>query len=877
MKLVAVLLAVFLNGVQPQGLEAPVADVIEAVDVRGNRRIPSETIRYNLQSRPGQPIELGVIQRDIRALYALGYFQDIRVDEEDGENGKILIFEVVEKPIIRAVDYEGNDSVTLSSILERNRDAGVGLTVEIPYDETRIQRAKAVLLSLLAEQGRQNATVEVETYEIPPNAIGVAFVIDEGPKIKIEEIEILGNVAFSDGEIKGAMELLKEAGPIASFRSQDVYHPLKMDDDITRIQMLLRENGYVRAIVLEPEVEIRPHKISRTLPFIKPSFPWGIPLPFWKKDVDRFFIKIRVEENDQYRLRDINVTGNEQFTEEQLLSFLRLNSGEVFNETRLREGFEDLGKLYGNFGYVNFTPVPNYEFDDEARIVDLTINVDEDRQFFVNRINFRGNTSTRDKVIRREVMLEEGKVFSSQLWDMSLLRLNQLGYFEEITADAADIQPNPAEAEVDITLNVEERGGNTIGFSGGVSGIGGSFLGIDYSTNNFLGFGETLSVTAQGGTRQTNFSFSFTEPYLMDRPISAGFTIFKSEYRFDQARDIFGLNPDDLPIGLGFENRLNYEQSRQGFNVFTSYPLRVFHRLGLTFQFDNSSSDAINPATSAFFDNVRQSERGSFVQTGGSFSDFKTRSVISTYRYNTVSNPNRPQSGQSISLSFNFTGSFLGGNTNYIQPFFEYQFYKPMNNFRNTLAFRLQVGHIKGFSGTGTPFYQRYFMGGDFDVRGFEFRSISPMAFVTRESVDDFTGQPIVIDDIAYVGGDTTAVANIEYRIPIAGQVLTLAPFLDIGNSWAINRSQLQREVVQPDGSIRIDGVQFIPGTNAGLRASTGAELQVLMPVINAPFRLIYFYNALRLDRTIVTPNSGQQFFFREQEKGFKFTVGKTF
>ena len=877
MKLVAVLLAVFLNGVQPQGLEAPVPDVIEAVDVRGNRRIPSETIRYNLQSRPGQPIELGVIQRDIRALYALGYFQDIRVDEEDGENGKILIFEVVEKPIIRAVDYEGNDSVTLSSILERNRDAGVGLTVEIPYDETRIQRAKAVLLSLLAEQGRQNATVEVETYEIPPNAIGVAFVIDEGPKIKIEEIEILGNVAFSDGEIKGAMELLKEAGPIASFRSQDVYHPLKMDDDITRIQMLLRENGYVRAIVLEPEVEIRPHKISRTLPFIKPSFPWGIPLPFWKKEVDRFFIKIRVEENDQYRLRDINVTGNEQFTEEQLLSFLRLNSDEVFNETRLREGFEDLGKLYGNFGYVNFTPVPNYEFDDEARIVDLTINVDEDRQFFVNRINFRGNTSTRDKVIRREVMLEEGKVFSSQLWDMSLLRLNQLGYFAEITADAADIQPNPTEAEVDITLNVEERGGNTIGFSGGVSGIGGSFLGIDYSTNNFLGFGETLAVTAQGGTRQTNFSFSFTEPYLMDRPISAGFTIFKSEYRFDQARDIFGLNPDDLPIGLGFENRLNYEQSRQGFNVFTSYPLRVFHRLGLTFQFDNSSSDAINPATSAFFDNVRQSERGSFVQTGGSFSDFKTRSVISTYRYNTVSNPNRPQSGQSISLSFNFTGSFLGGNTNYIQPFFEYQFYKPMNNFRNTLAIRLQVGHIKGFSGTGTPFYQRYFMGGDFDVRGFEFRSISPMAFVTRESVDDFTGQPIVIDDIAYVGGDTTAVANIEYRIPIAGQVLTLAPFLDIGNSWAINRSQLQREVVQPDGSIRIDGVQFIPGTNAGLRASTGAELQVLMPVINAPFRLIYFYNALRLDRTIVTPNSGQQFFFREQEKGFKFTVGKTF
>ncbi len=877
MKLVAVFLAVFLNSVQAQVLQTPDTDLIEAVEVRGNRRIPSETIRYNLQTRPGEPIRLGVVQRDIRALYALGYFEDIRVEEEDGEGGKIVIFEVAEKPIIRAIDYEGNDSVTLSSILERLRDTGVGLSVEIPYDETRIQRAKAVLLSLLAEQGRQNATVEVETYDIPPNAIGVAFVIDEGPKIKIQQIEIIGNENFSDGQIKGAMELLKEAGPIASFRSQDVYHPLKMNDDITRIQMLLRENGYVRALVLDPEVEIRPQKISRTLPFIKPSFPWGIPLPFWKKEVDRFFLTIQVEENDQYRLGEIDITGNEQFTEEQLTSFLGLSTGEVFNETRLREGFEDLSKLYGNFGYVNFTPVPNYEFDDENKTVDLTINVDEDRQFFVKRINFRGNTSTRDKVIRREVMLEEGKIFSSQLWDMSLLRLNQLGYFEEITADAADIQPSPTEAEVDITLSVEERGGNTIGFSGGVSGIGGSFLGIDYSTNNFLGFGETLSVTAQGGTRQTNYAFSFTEPYLMDRPISAGFSVFKSEYRFDQARDIFGLDVNNLPIGFGFEDRLNYQQSRKGFNLFTSYPLRVFHRLGVTFQFDNSSSDAINPATSAFFDNVRQSERESFVRTGGSFSDFKTRSIISTYRYSTVSNPNVPRGGQSISLSFNFTGSFLGGNVNYVQPFFEYQFYKPMNNFRNTLAFRFQAGHIRGFSGTGTPFYQRYFMGGDFDVRGFEFRSISPMAFVTRESVDDFTGQPIVIDDIAYVGGDTTAVANVEYRIPIAGQVLTLAPFLDLGNSWAFNRSQLQREVVQPDGSIRVDGVQFIPGTNTGLRASTGVELQVLMPVINAPFRLIYYNNPLRLDRTITTPNSGQQFFLREENRGFKFTVGKTF
>ena len=875
MKLFAVAFALFLNGVQPQAVQTPDPDRIIGIEVRGNRRIPSETIRYNIQTRAGDTLNTSVVQRDIRTLIALGYFDDIIVSEENSDDGKIVIFEVKEKPIIRAIDYFGNNSVTQSDILERFRDAQVGLSVELPYDETRIRRAQLVIESLLAENGRQNATVEVETYEIPPNAIGVEFHIEEGAKIKIEKIDIVGNEVMSDGQVKGAMELLKEAGPIASFRSKDVYHELKMVDDLTRIEMLYRANGYLRAVILEPEIEIRTHKISRTLPFIKPSFPWGIPLPFWKKEVERFFVTIQIEEGQQYRLGEVQITGNEAFDEEQLISFLNLVEGEIYNETLLRDGFENLTGLYGNFGYINFTPVPLYDFDDENRLVNLTINIEEDRQFFVKRINFRGNTTTRDKVIRREVMLEEGKIFSSRLWDMSLLRLNQLGYFEEITEEAAEIEPSATDPEVDITLTVDERGGNTIGFSGGVSAIGGSFLGLDYATANFLGFGETLSVSLQGGTRQSNFRFSFTEPYLMDRPISAGFSLFKSEYRFDQARDIFGVI--DPTEGSRFDNLLNWEQARRGFNVFASYPFKIFQRVGLTFQFDNSETSAVNQATSLFFESVRQSETQSFVQTGGSFGDFRTRSLIPTYRWNTVDNPNFPHTGQSVQATFTFTGSFLGGNVNYIQPFFEYQFFKPMNRYRNTLAFRFQTAYIQGFGGTSSPFYQRFFMGGDFDIRGFDFRSISPIAFVTRTTFDSFTGQPIQSDDIAYVGGDTMAVANLEYRIPLGGPMFTLAPFVDAGNSWVTRKGQLAREVVQPDGTIQKEEVRFLPGTNSGIRLSTGIELQVMMPVINAPFRLIYGFNPLRLNRVVTTPTTGQKIFLREEDGGFKFTIGRTF
>ena len=196
MKLFAVFIALFLNGVEPQILRTPNPDMVEAVDVRGNRRIPSDTIKYNLQIKPGDVVNTALIQRDMKALYALGYFDDIKVEEEDGDRGKIIIFRVVEKPLIRIIDYEGNKSVTLSDILERLREKKVGLSIEAPYDPTRIKRAEVVLLDLLAEKGRQNAKIEVETYDIPPNAIGVAFVIDEGPKIKIEKIEIIGKPRF---------------------------------------------------------------------------------------------------------------------------------------------------------------------------------------------------------------------------------------------------------------------------------------------------------------------------------------------------------------------------------------------------------------------------------------------------------------------------------------------------------------------------------------------------------------------------------------------------------------------------------------------------------------------------------------------------------
>ena len=883
MTVFSALLALFLTGVEPQTLQVPNPNRIEEVRIADNRRIPSDTIRYNLQTKVGDQFNINVIRRDIKTLYALQFFDDIRVEEEDGKNGRVVIFRVKEKPLVRSIKYEGAKSITNSEILDKMREKKIGLSQESPYDPTRVKRAENLIKTMLAEKGRQNATVESITENIPPNAIALTFKIDEGPKIKIEKIDIEGNTIFSDRQVKGAMKLIKESSPITVFNSKDTYYDLKLADDLTRIRILYAERGYVRANIVDPVVVTKQTTVSRTLPFIKAPFPFGIPLPFWKKKANRFYITIKVEENDQYRVGDVKITGGKEFNENQIKAVLGLVPGEVFNESQLRKGFENLKKLYGSRGYINFTPVPVQDFDEPKKLVNMTINVDEDRQFYVNRIAFNGNTTTRDKVIRREIMVGEGNIFNSALWDISLQRLNQLGYFEEVKTEDAEVKPHPTEPQVDINLKVKEKSRNSIGFNGGVSGIGGSFLGLSYETNNFLGFGETLQVSLQGGTRQSQYQFSFTEPYLFDRPLTSGFTVFSTNYRYDQAREFFGLDPSKLPQGLGFENRLNFEQKSAGFSLFGSYPFKIWNRVGLNFGVNNSQTSAINPATEEYFQGVRTQENDSFIGGNtGSFSTFHAHSVTPSFSFNrTNGSPISPTSGQSLSATFEFTGGALGGNVNYYRPTFDYRYYLPMNRRRNTLAIRLLGSYVQGFRGTSVPYYQRFFMGGDFDIRGFEFRAVSPIAFVVRQidSIDPETGNTVKrpFDDIVYVGGDTQGVLNVEYRIPIVGSIVTAAPFFDAGNAWVVGKNQLGRQILDAEGKLQTEAVRFLPGTNSGVRTSTGVELQVMMPVINAPFRLIFAFNPNLIDRTFFGSATGLPFFIREKKHDFKFTVGRTF
>src|SRR6266849_3430772 len=314
-----------------------------------------------------------------------------------------------------------------------------------------------------------------------------------------------------------------------------------------------------------------------------------------------------IEEGDRYHLGAITFKNNKAIPNNAALrSLFAIKDGDIFSREKVAKGLENLRKAYGELGYINFTSVPDTKFDDDKKIVNLEIDVDEGKQFYVRRIEFQGNTTTRDKVIRREIALEEGQIYNSHYWELSLLRLNQLGYFDQLKPDDPNItvrQLDEKNGLVDLTLKVHEKGKNTIGLNGGVSGLEGAFIGLTYSTNNFLGLGETLSVQASLGNLAKSVRFGFTQPYMFDRPLQFGFNVYYQKTKYDQARQlsIFSGQNLNLPNAV-LQNLQNYTQSSAGFTLSLSYPLRrSFKRVGMTYSFDRSSLLALSTASKNLF------------------------------------------------------------------------------------------------------------------------------------------------------------------------------------------------------------------------------------------------------------------------------------
>lgn len=914
------------------------SDVISEISVSGNRRIPADTIRARIFTKPGDIYDASSLERDFNSLWNTGYFEDIRFTREQTPKGWKIVVQVKEKPTIREINYTGLNAVSTSDVLDRFKEAKVGLSVESQYDPTRIKKAEVAIKGLLSEHGRQFATIRTEVRQIPPAAVGITFAIKEGPKVKVGKIRFEGNKNINTRTLRAAMKNLKPIGIPHSIFLENLfaktYDATKLEEDTERVRAEYQNRGYFKVVVNDPKTEIHDtgHK----------GFHIALLQSGPGKAVD---ITMPVEEGDKYRLGKITFKNNKAVQNVNALRALfPLKDGDIFSREKIAKGLENLRKAYGQLGYINFTGVPGTTFDDEKKLAFLEIDIDEGKPFYVRRIEFAGNTTTRDKVIRRELALEEGNIYDSRRWELSLLRLNQLGYFDQLKPDdpnTTDKKLDEKTGAVDLTLKVHEKGKNSIGLNGGVSGLEGAFIGLNYTTNNFLGLGETLQVQVSLGNLARSILFGFTQPYLFDRPLQLGFTVFGNKISYNQARQlsIFSGQTLNLPNAV-LQNLQNYSQSSAGFTSSLGYPLgrRSFKRVGITYSFDRTSLIALSTASKSLFEFI--AFRG--ISGPSALQGIITSKIFPNFSTNTIDSQISPHSGRQFTVGAEIAG--LGGTVNSVRPIIAYKRFIPVQNRRNAIGFNMQGSFISGFGGLVAPPFQRFYMGGENDIRGFDIRSVSPVAFlpsagaislvnpdgvpVLKDPSNPRSGPvtvPIPVDQIVFPGGDLSLVTNLEYRITIYGPV-AIVPFVDTGIDPVTRRSQLQiasqqySSVISTEfGCPKLDPLSATGCTSGSLlnpppsnellvlgstnwkpRMSTGLELQMFLPVVNAPFRIYWAYNPLRLNNPAVPPipitrdmfpagadgdytyglakqTYAPTFLLREPRKTFRFTVATTF
>ena len=991
----------------------PQQQIVENVDIQGNRRLRDDDLLYYIKTRSGDVYDPAALERDLKELLSLNFFDKTatRVLTTEGVRGGVnVIFEVRELPIIRDLQFTGSKAITESDILKKFREERVGISKEAVYDPVKSRGAVRILRELLASKGYPNAKVNVKEEEVSATSIALTFEIEQGNRSRIVEIDFVGNEKFKSGELRNQLTLVKETGLISRFKGMDILDMRKLQYDLGKnVLAYMRSKGYFQARLGEPEIVGLGVKRTSFIPFIV------LPLPLISSKDDTLKIVVPVTEGRVFRVGALKVEGNSIFSEQQILAYVGLKTGEVANGKRLQDAvYEDMKKVYGAQGFVLFNAEYEPDFKDNPTnpnegIVDIKISIDEGKQFTLRRLEFTGNTFTRDRVMRREFLINEGDIYNQNYLDISVARLNQTQYFDPIDKDQdVEIRTDEEQGDVDLIVKIKEKGRQQISFNGGVSGIGGSFFGLEYSTNNLAGRGEILSFSLGAGNRQQSLQFTYQEPYFRDRPISVGFSLFASRYKFFGEGTFLTQNTNVLndlfnPLGQITTDSSNlFTQSTFGGTLFATAPLSElffkkrrftqFSRVGLTYQL--SATSITDPPINQSAD---PAARIPVIYTQP---NILTSRITGSFVYDTrqpAANGIDTLSGTQLSASFAFAG--LGGDVRTYQPNISFSKFIPVRHKKSknpeVFAFRIQAGTIGAFALTdtvrnansiafvgGVPAYERYFLGSENDIRGYNSRSIGPIApfdtYVTSRNVvatSNASGTavplvgfenpriPIEIASIGqvtgasganpalftrnfrFIGGDTELLGNFEYRIPIFGPA-TMAVFADIGSVFNLRKtgtqqinteflpddtflgagrltalalintpvlessfgsilyyrgrvltktdfinefcrgnrfgcpSSLSPEVqqfyvrgeVQQNSLLRVDDSSF--GKLGDFKASVGLELRVQVPVVNVPFRLIYYYNPnAKLGFTEQLPG----IFLPGKRNGFRFTVGRTF
>ena len=772
-----------------------------------------------------------VFAQDFKTLWATNFLTDLSIETVDypfsnGVVGKIVLYKMEERERIKNTVYnEGTKEIEQAKVEERLRELSITIRLDSFVDQATEKRVANVIREMMVEKGFQDAKVEAVHEPIAGSAKAVAlkFKVTEGPKVKISTVDFVGNKMFGDGKLKRQMKNNKGGG-FWIFRGSGVYQEDKFEEDAQNIVNFYRQRGYIQADIGQPKVKpVRDSKDGKT----------------------RYAtLEIPVEEGKRFRLGEFKFQGNTKVKTEVLLPLYKLKSGDVLNIKKVIDGNNKAKEIYGVGGYMEFVPgvqpQPVVETADSTTaggdgVANVTIDIQEGKAVLhqphhVRRQHddARQRHPARDAAVRERRLQHRGA--EVQHPPVESARLLQAARRSE----EHHVEKTPGKDNmVDLSLKLEEQNRNQLSFGAGVSQYDGVFGQLSFSTANFMGRGESLTMSMQAGARAHDYQVAFTEPFLFDRPITGSVDLHK--------RDIQYL--------------YQFTQGSTGGNLTAGFPVKNFTRMYVDYSYDRIKVRDLNQA---FFDsscflsatgcatidlNNLTADQLALVRLNPYLYDSlligqggrRTISKVTpTIAMNTIDNPVTPVTGRRYTASFAVAG--LGGDTKYLRPTVEGVWFLQQSK-RTTLGLRAQGEYIRPLGNGTLPIFERLVLGGGYSIRGYDLRTVGPASQL-------FSGNGYQI----VIGGNKSMLFNAEYLIAIAGPV-RLILFYDAGQVKDIGQQFNQQDFI----------------------TSTGAEIRFFMPVLNVPFRLIFAANPQR--KGILNYNTGKP------EKGFRFRfdVGSTF
>ena len=676
-------LAVVCAPVVAVGGMAAVSSVAEAqtvsrIVVQGNQRVEAETIKSYLRIFPGQRYSAANADESFKALFATGLFSDVKLNVQ----GSTLVVSVVENPVINRVAFEGNKKLNDATL-----QGEVESTPRAVFTRARVQSDTQRILTLYRRTGRFAASVEPKIIELPQNRVDLVFEIDEGDKTGISRINFIGNRAFSDSDLLDVITT-SESGILSFIKTTDVYDPDKLAADQELLRRFYLRNGYADFRVISAVADL-------------------------DQEQNSFFITITVDEGERYNFGAIEIESSVAALDpNQLANVVQTVEGDVYNLDLVDKTLEDLTLEVSRLGYAFGQVRPRGDRNPEANTISITYVVEEGPKAYIERINIRGNTRTEDRVIRREFDIVEGDPYNRVLIDRAQRRLNALGFFKAVNISR---EPGSAPDRVVLNVDVEEQATGQFSIGVGYSTSDGFIGDISVSERNLLGRGQFVRLAVSASQRRRDVDFSFTEPYFLDRRVSAGFDVFSRE--------------------VDLTDESSFESVKRGGGIRFGFPLS--ENWSLTTRYTFSQEEVTN------------------VQAGASLAIFDAEGTDNvsvagyTLRYDTVDNKRDPRNGFFLSFSQDVAG--LGGSVNYLRTTAEARAYHEV--FDDVVGIlKLQGGHIVGYGGEDVRILDAFFKGGE-TVRGFDRAGIGPRDAVTNDAL----------------GGNYFASASAEVQFPIWG------------------------------------------------------------------------------------------------------------